>query len=252
MNISLDRIESLLRQWFEGWAESSGEDFRYRFLQELERVLPEIFTNPSMDFADEQNIILTIGVSPTIKAHLQDRSTALNELMHTLQQVSKEQGVPVHFSVELAEDSRLKSTEVWIDWEIPSDGNSTRAMPNPLLEQTGNARKRAYLIVPGGELFPLEKSVVNIGRMKDNHLVLDDPRVSRHHVQIRRSPEGFVLFDLNSTGGTMVNHLPVHQWVLRPGDVISLAGVTLVYGEDEQTISGEDTADTATMPKGNE
>jgi len=74
--------------------------------------------------------------------------------------------------------------------------------------------------------------VVNIGRRADNHLVLADPRVSRAHAQIRAIRGQYVLFDLNSTGGTVVNGRRVRQYTLKPGDVISLSGVPLIYGED--------------------
>jgi pSer/pThr/pTyr-binding forkhead associated (FHA) protein len=42
----------------------------------------------------------------------------------------------------------------------------------------------------------------------------------------------FVLFDLNSSGGTFVNGHRTDQSVLYPGDVISLAGVSLIFGQD--------------------
>lgn len=246
MNFPLYRIEFLLRQWLEGWLGSSAEDFLMHFLQELDRVLPQALASQSSDIVEGMHILLTVGMSPQVRSRFQENPPVFNDLLHLLQQVAREQGIQAHFSIEFVEDPRLKAGEVWVDWEMPDQGHSTRAMPNPLSESSDKMRKRAYLIVPGGNLFPLEQSVVNLGRMKDNHLVLDDPRVSRHHAQIRRSPEGFILFDLNSTGGTTVNHLPVHQWTLRPGDVISLAGVTLIYGEEEQSSPDEHTA---TLPK---
>jgi pSer/pThr/pTyr-binding forkhead associated (FHA) protein len=81
-------------------------------------------------------------------------------------------------------------------------------------------------------VFPLKKSIINIGRRLDNHLVIDDPRVSRNHSQLRAIKGRFVIFDLNSTGGTFVNGQRTSQSVLYPGDVISLAGVPLVFGQD--------------------
>jgi pSer/pThr/pTyr-binding forkhead associated (FHA) protein len=74
--------------------------------------------------------------------------------------------------------------------------------------------------------------VINIGRRLDNHVVIDDPRISRNHAQIREIKGRFVIFDLNSTGGTYVNGDRINQSVLYPGDVISLAGVTLIFGQD--------------------
>jgi pSer/pThr/pTyr-binding forkhead associated (FHA) protein len=41
-----------------------------------------------------------------------------------------------------------------------------------------------------------------------------------------------VLFDLNSTGGTYVNGQRIYQHALKAGDVISLSGVPVIYGED--------------------
>ena len=90
----------------------------------------------------------------------------------------------------------------------------------------------AFLIIGGTQIFPLDRSVINIGRRLDNHIVIDDPRVSRAHAQLRIVRERFVLFDLNSSGGTFVNGQRAEQSVLYPGDVISLAGVTLIFGQD--------------------
>jgi len=63
--------------------------------------------------------------------------------------------------------------------------------------------------------------------------VINDRRVSRQHAQIRAINGNFVLFDLNSSGGTFVNGDRINQRGLHPGDVISLAGVPLVYGQEK-------------------
>jgi hypothetical protein len=103
----------------------------------------------------------------------------------------------------------------------------------------------AFLIVDGVRVFPLEAAVVNIGRREDNQLVVDDPRVSRLHAQLRIAHGQFVIFDLDSTGGTFINGLRIRQQVLKAGDVISLAGVPLVFGQeipepgDTQDVSSE-------------
>jgi hypothetical protein len=92
--------------------------------------------------------------------------------------------------------------------------------------------QNAFLIVDGVKVFPLTKSVINIGRRLDNQLVIDDPRISRNHAQLRAIKGRYVIFDLNSTGGTFVNGQRTSQSVMYPGDVISLAGVPLVFGQD--------------------
>ena len=42
----------------------------------------------------------------------------------------------------------------------------------------------------------------------------------------------FITGNNTYTGGTYVNNERITRYSLQPGDVISLAGVTLVYGED--------------------
>lgn len=107
---------------------------------------------------------------------------------------------------------------------IPLDTNNL-GLKNALPEN-------AFLIVEGVKVFPLNLPVVNIGRRLDNQLIIDDPRVSRNHAQLRAIKGRFVVFDLNSTGGTFVNGQRANQSVLYPGDVISLAGVALIFGQD--------------------
>jgi pSer/pThr/pTyr-binding forkhead associated (FHA) protein len=99
-------------------------------------------------------------------------------------------------------------------------------------EENTGIPENAFLIIEGVKVHPLNESVVNIGRRLENQLVIDDPRVSRNHAQLRAIKGRFVLFDLNSTGGTFVNGQRTSQTVLYPGDVISLAGVALIFGQD--------------------
>ncbi len=113
-------------------------------------------------------------------------------------------------------------------------------------ESSINLPENAFLIVDSVKVFPLNKSVINIGRRLGNHLVINDPRVSRNHAQLRAIKGRFVLFDLDSTGGTYVNGQRVSQSVLYPGDVISLAGVPLIFGQDNP-IPRPDLVDTAPL-----
>ena len=92
--------------------------------------------------------------------------------------------------------------------------------------------ENAFLIIEGTKAVPLNQSVVTVGRHHDNMVVIDDPRVSRHHMELRAIQGRFVLFDLGSSGGTYVNGQRTSQAVVYPGDVISLAGVNIHFVKD--------------------
>lgn len=91
---------------------------------------------------------------------------------------------------------------------------------------------KAFLILDGRRTINLRETVVTLGRRLDNQVILDDPRVSRNHAQLRLRFGHYVLYNLSSTGGTFVNDQRIEECVLRPGDVISLGGVPIIYGED--------------------
>ena len=102
----------------------------------------------------------------------------------------------------------------------------------------------AFLILDGMKIIPLKRPVINLGRRLENQVVIDDPRVSRAHAQLRVTKGRYALFDLNSTGGTYVNGQRINRSLLQRGDVISLAGVTLVFGQDLPNGQGAERATT--------
>jgi hypothetical protein len=126
--------------------------------------------------------------------------------------------------------------------------HTPRLEPSP---EGDAAPANAVLIVDGAAQYALSRAVVNVGRRLDNNLVIEDPRVSRHHAQLRAIDGHFVLFDLNSSGGCFVNGKRTTQTVLRPGDVISLAGFTLIYTQ-EPSIAEQHPAATAPHRVGGE
>ena len=106
---------------------------------------------------------------------------------------------------------------------------------NALRQASDASRIHSFLILDGRRHVPLVKPVVTLGRALDNDVVLDDPRVSRHHAQLRVRQGRYVLYDTGSSGGTFVNQLPISEVVLSAGDVISLAGAQIIFGEDTPT-----------------
>lgn len=104
------------------------------------------------------------------------------------------------------------------------------------------------LMIHGNRYIPLTRPVINIGRRRDNHVVIDDPRISRTHAQLRLRFGRYVLYDLGSKAGTFVNEHRITECILRPGDVISLAGLMVVYIEDEVGSKSSSIHDTQMRP----
>lgn len=59
-----------------------------------------------------------------------------------------------------------------------------------------------------------------VGRGASNHIVLDDPRISRQHARFAPERDGPVVYDLNSANGTIVNGVAVTKHKLSPDDVV--------------------------------
>ena len=61
-----------------------------------------------------------------------------------------------------------------------------------------------------------------IGRAEDCDFMLDEPTVSRHHAVLRRTPDGWAVYDTGSTNGTRVNGWRVEEALLHAGDELMI------------------------------
>jgi len=180
-----------------------------------------------------------INIHPSRLSFWQSHQSFLDDLAKELYQAGSEVGFYFRSTPYLAlvtnkdiSPNDLQVTAVTNQSEL-GETSSLAINSNPTSNNSSDPLPiNAFLIVNGSRHFPLNQSVINIGRDMDNHLVLDDPCVSRNHIQLRSVKGRFIIFDLNSTGGTYVNGKRVNQCILSPGDVISLAGFPLIYGQD--------------------
>jgi hypothetical protein len=91
----------------------------------------------------------------------------------------------------------------------------------------------AFLVIEGNRHFKLEQEIIRIGRRPENDLILDNRHISRSHAMLQAVEGHYVLRDLGSTAGTRLNHQLIKESVIKPGDVITLATIELIYGEDQ-------------------
>ncbi len=178
----------------------------------------------------------TLIAHPDLIEKWGEDSVLINNLKQTLKAVAVEADLdfsaPLSFALATDPDLDAEEIRILVSQQIDEIAD-TKGMNLQKKEQdTEKIPMNAFLIIHGTKVFPLHETVINIGRRMENTLTIDDPRVSRNHAQLRAADGHFVIFDLNSTGGTYVNSQRSHQSVLYPGDVISLAGVPLIYGQD--------------------
>jgi pSer/pThr/pTyr-binding forkhead associated (FHA) protein len=123
----------------------------------------------------------------------------------------------------------------------PKQEDDTRQIVSPkAVQYLANVQKvtvsRLILVTDGRETsFPLTGDTYTLGRHKNNDISVADPKVSSFHARIDRSPDGFVLVDLNSRNGTFVNGKRIESGILKTGDEVRLGTARLLYKVDYTT-----------------
>lgn len=239
MRISLDQLETRLQSLVEEQLAGilPGLHLQGRVAQRLSAALQQNIIKNSDGDAIAPNVY-TLIVSPDSSSFWKEESV-LNALTGII--IAAGDDIGIKFTgkptIAIAIDEHCSNEDINIlashKLEPIEDTKGMSDHANaPTLETADSAPENAFLIIEGIKVYSLDKPVINIGRRLENQLVIDDPRISRAHAQIRSIRGQFILFDLNSTGGTFVNGQRTVQTVLYPGDVISLAGVSLIFGQD--------------------
>lgn len=130
-------------------------------------------------------------------------------------------------SVELTRDDALETGLFRVHSEAKAEVASTpHGVRTPPTAPTGAGHPR--LVADDAIAHPLTRAVTRIGRGTDVDIRVDDPGVSRHHVEILLGRE-IVLRDLGSTNGTYVDGVQVGETVLHDGAVVQLGATRLTF-----------------------
>jgi hypothetical protein len=248
---SLTRLEARLRSLIEGNAVLDGIPRKLHNHLERELLLAmksgvrreHNEQNPdgwSLTAPDQYTLVL-----PALQAQLLlTRPAELDRLTHKLESTAYQAGFVFAAAplLSIVADPLAKELRILVEYSQADLGDSYTSELDGMLNGSSPVSAagipQAFLIVNGLTTFPLVVPVINIGRDPSNQLHLVDMRISRVHAQLRLIQGRFVIFDLDSRGGTFVNGLAVSTQALNPGDVILLAGVPLVYGQDGATQAG--------------
>ena len=84
-----------------------------------------------------------------------------------------------------------------------------------------------------GQKFEINKDRTTLGRAANNDIIVRDEAVSSQHCYISKRSDRFILHDLNSTNGTMLNSQPVvGEAVLQHKQVIQLGASEMMFESD--------------------
>ncbi|MBI2570500.1 MAG: FHA domain-containing protein [Candidatus Schekmanbacteria bacterium] len=125
------------------------------------------------------------------------------------------------------ESSQTMMTPEYGDADLPDFEDE----PGTVMAGDGLTPKAILFVEEGdakGVEFIMEKNEITIGRGPDNDIQLpNDTSISRHHARIAQENGQFVVTDLDSSNGTLVNGQPITRKVLALHDKI-LVGQTLL------------------------
>jgi len=237
--LRLDQLEAKLQKLVEDQLAGilPGVKLEDRVIQRLATAVRENIVEQKDDRAIAPNVF-TLIVSTETSPMWKEQSTT-DTLKDIIITASRDVGLKfvTQPTITITTDDTFSADEIKVvaSHKLEPVGDTQGVHMSTTTEEIAegeNIPENAFLIIEGVKVHPLTEPVVNIGRRLENQLVIDDPRVSRNHAQLRAIKGRFVLFDLNSTGGTFVNGQRTSQTVLYPGDVISLAGVALIFGQD--------------------
>jgi len=153
--------------------------------------------------------------------------------------------------VELTTDSELKQGAFtceaslvegpsgWappVEPRAPVASSASGAGPAPAAVGPAPSNGPATLTLLGGggaaTTFPILKERTVLGRLPECDVVLADPGASRQHAEIRRVGAAYVVADLGSTNGTLVNESAVAEQALADGDRITIGSSVLEFRRD--------------------
>lgn len=217
--MGLQSLERRLERMVEGVFRGSRAAIRP--IELGRRVVREMDEQRSVDVKGRRVVPndFVIHLSPRDLAGFDDIHDVLQtELVEAAREYAREEGY--HFMgpvrVQLAADQELRPGRFAVEAS---------------LRQTSSGVGAGSLVMPSGQRVPLGDRPVTVGRMNDCTIPLNDQNVSRRHAEIRPSKNAYVVADLGSTNGTMVNGTRISgDQRLTDGDIISF-GSTYVRFE---------------------
>ena len=108
--------------------------------------------------------------------------------------------------------------------------SASARLRGPVQEAQARRRPARALLALGGRRLLVPSEGGTIGRSRDCAIVLEDAGVSRQHAELRPDDDGWIVEDLGSTNGVLVNGRRIRgTQALQDGDRIELGSTEVVF-----------------------
>lgn len=176
------------------------------------RLVREMDANRSVDVKGRRIVpndftVLLSAVDHTGFAEIED--ALVSELTEAAREYAREEGY--HFmgpvSVQLAVDNNLRNGR----FRVISQLRQATAGPG-----------MGSLVLPSGNRVDLGAGTATVGRLPECTISVNDSNISRRHAEVKAGQTAYVVVDLGSTNGTLVNGVRIGgPTQLSDGDIIS-------------------------------
>ena len=112
-----------------------------------------------------------------------------------------------------------------------------------------------FMIFSGGKLLNtlfIDDPVITVGRLAENTIPLEGAEISRRHLRIEENKDGsYLLNDLDSLNGTVVNNESVRKVSLNGGEIIVVGSYSIIFERvsQEAAVASRTIAPTTTSPR---
>jgi hypothetical protein len=126
-------------------------------------------------------------------------------------------------------DEALKRGDLVVEAELSEAPGPPSAEQPAVPAADGPGGSAVLVLSDGGKRYQLNTDRAVIGRLQGSEVEIQDPGASRRHAEIRRQGPDFMVVDLGSTNGTLVNDKPVAEARLEDGDRITIGRTVLEF-----------------------
>lgn len=200
----------------------------YEQLHSFEATLVEELASYLIAFARRES--WTLVAKPVIVLHADD-DLGTGEFGIATRTVSRDEAGPVEAAPAVAAAGAAALAAP------PPPGMSETVVFQPPLDEpaagagpdaAGSPRTCGVLRLEDG-VHQLTAAATVIGRSRQSDIVVGDPNVSRRHCEVRREGDDYVVIDLGSTNGILLNGREVQRAGLAEGDRLQLGSTVMRF-----------------------